>query len=84
MALLKSFLPLRKLRPNLRRVKNQIQLNKTPVRLVYGKHDRIILSSVGERFRKGIEEYCAVTIINSGHQVLHEKHIQEILPALLR
>lgn len=75
---------LRKLRPNLRRIKNQIRGNKTPVRLVYGKHDRIILSSVGEKFRKGIEEHCAITIINSGHQVLHEKHIQEILPALLR
>ena len=75
---------LRKLRPNLRRIKNKIRENKTPVRLVYGKHDRIILSSVGEKFRKGIEEHCAITIINSGHQVLHEKHIQEILPALLR
>lgn len=75
---------LRKLRPDLRRIKNQIREKKTPVRLVYGKHDRIILSSVGERFRKGIEEHCAITIINSGHQVLHEKHIQEILPALLR
>ena len=74
---------LRKLSPNLNRVKNKIRENKTPVRLIYGKHDRIILSSVGEKFQKGIEEHCILTVIHSGHQVLHEKHIQEILPALL-
>jgi pimeloyl-ACP methyl ester carboxylesterase len=51
--------------------------------LVYGKHDRIILSSVGEKFRKGIEGQCRVTIIPSGHQVLHEKHAEDIVAALL-
>ena len=74
---------LRKLKPDLKKVKNLITENKTPVRLLYGKHDRIILSSVGEKFRKSIEEYCTLTVIHSGHQVLHEKHIEEILPALL-
>ena len=74
---------LRKLKPALNRIKNNIRENNTVVRLVYGKHDRIILSSTGEKFKKGIEEYCTVTVIHSGHQVLHEKHIEEILPALL-
>lgn len=74
---------LRKLKPGLNRIKNKIKENKTPIRLVYGKHDRIILSSVGEKFRAGIEEHCTLTVIYSGHQVLHEKHIQEIMPALL-
>jgi len=75
---------LRKLKPRLRQIKNQIKENKTPVRLMYGEHDRIILFSVGQRFRRGIEEHCTLSIIKSGHQVLHEKHVQEILPALLR
>ena len=74
---------LRKLKPNLRRIKSLVREHQTPVRLIYGKHDRIILPSVGEKFRKGIEKYCTLTVIHSGHQVLHEKHIQEILPALL-
>lgn len=73
---------LRKLKPDLKRIKNFIRENKTPVRLIYGKHDRIILSSIGEKFRTGIEEQCTLTVIHSGHQVLHEKHIEEILPAL--
>ncbi len=74
---------LRKLKPNLTRIKNEIHNNNTPVRLLYGKHDRIILSSVGERFKAGIEEQCVIKIIPSGHQVLHEKHTEEILSALL-
>ncbi len=74
---------LRKLKPDLPLIKSYIRKENTPVRLVYGKHDRIILSSVGEKFKKGIEQQCTLTIIHSGHQVLHEKHAREILPALL-
>jgi pimeloyl-ACP methyl ester carboxylesterase len=74
---------LRRLKPDLVIIKSHIRKENIPVRLIYGKHDRIILSSVGEKFKKGIEEQCTLTIIHSGHQVLHEKHIEEILPALL-
>ena len=73
---------MRKIKPNLSVIKKNILGNKTPVRLVYGKHDRIILSSVGEKFRKGIEEHCTISVINAGHQVLHEKHVEEIIQAL--
>lgn len=74
---------LRKLKPDLKKIKSLVNDNKTKVRLVYGMHDRIILSSVGEKFKKGIEDNCTIAVIHSGHQVLHEKHVQEILPALL-
>ncbi len=74
---------LRKIKPCLPRIKALIKEHKTPVRLIYGKHDRIILSSVGEKFKHGIEEYCTLTVIHSGHQVLHEKNSAEILPLLL-
>ena len=73
---------LRKLRPNIRKIKVAVNKNETKTRLIYGKHDRIILSSVGDKFRKGIEDHCILSVIHSGHQVLHEKHIKEILPAL--
>lgn len=74
---------LRKLKPGIKQIKDIVRKNNIQVRLVYGKHDRIILSSVGERFKMGIEEFCSLSVIQSGHQVLHEKHIDEILPALL-
>jgi pimeloyl-ACP methyl ester carboxylesterase len=74
---------LRKLKPHLKKIRLEVTKNKIAVRLIYGLHDRIILSSVGERFRKRIKEQCSISVIHSGHQVLHEKHIAEILPALL-
>jgi pimeloyl-ACP methyl ester carboxylesterase len=73
---------LRKLKPDIQQIKQIVSDYQTPVRLVYGKHDRIILSSVGEKFRKGIEDNCLLTIISSGHQVLHEKHAAEIVHSL--
>lgn len=74
---------LRKIRPSILFIKKAVKENKTTVRLVYGKHDRIILPSVGEKFKSGIEEFCTLTVISSGHQVLHEKHSEEIIRALL-
>jgi pimeloyl-ACP methyl ester carboxylesterase len=73
---------LRKIKPDLALIKSTIRKNNINSHLIYGVHDRIILSSVGEKFKKGIEDHCTVTIIQSGHQVLHEKHVNEILPAL--
>lgn len=73
----------RKLKPGIRQIKESVLKQQTVVQLIYGKHDRIILASVGEKFRKGIEAHCTLRVIHSGHQVLHEKHAEEILPALL-
>jgi len=74
---------LRKLRPDLKKIKSFIKQYKTAVRLIYGRYDRIILASPGERFCRNIETHCRLSIIHSGHQVLQEKHAEEILPALL-
>ncbi|MEI9807283.1 MAG: alpha/beta hydrolase [Bacteroidota bacterium] len=74
---------LRKLKPGLKQIRSHIRTAKTPVRLVYGRHDRIILPSRGENFIKGVEQYCTLSVIHSGHQVLQEKHVADILPALL-
>ena len=74
---------LRKLKPSVEQIKKQVRDNNTAVRLIYGLHDRIILPSVGEKFKKNIEEHCSITVIPSGHQVLHEKHAEAIIQALL-
>ncbi|MBS1919714.1 MAG: alpha/beta hydrolase [Bacteroidetes bacterium] len=73
----------RKIKPSISRIKFLIRKHKTPVQLIYGKYDRIILPVRGKKFQKGIESFCTIKIIPSGHQVLHENHIKEILPALL-
>ena len=72
----------RKIRPDLDRLKDCVTQHKIPVHLVYGKHDRIILASRGEKFRTGIESYCTLESLNCGHQVLHEKNIDVILSYL--
>jgi pimeloyl-ACP methyl ester carboxylesterase len=74
---------LRKLKPNLVRIKTDIRQYKTQTRLLYGKYDRIILPIRGEEFQKGIEEFCTITVIDSGHQIVHENHAAQILRALL-
>ncbi len=75
---------LRKLKPDLSTVKKQITQNHTALRLIYGIHDRIILSSVGKKFIRAIETESRLIEIHAGHQVLHEKHAKEILPAFLQ
>ena len=72
------------IKPKLPLIKKQICRHHTPVRLLYGKHDRIIVTSVGNKFMKGIESCCTLREINCGHQVLHEKHSKEILNAILQ
>jgi pimeloyl-ACP methyl ester carboxylesterase len=74
---------LRKLKPALGTIKKYVRQHHTKIRLVYGKHDRIILPVVGEKFRRGIEDHCSITIIHSGHQILHENHLNELLPVLM-
>jgi pimeloyl-ACP methyl ester carboxylesterase len=73
---------LRKLKPDLSLIKSFIRKYKTPVHLLYGKHDRIILPERGEKFRKGIEAHCSINILPAGHQVLQEKYVPQIREAL--
>ncbi|MEO7394833.1 MAG: alpha/beta hydrolase [Chitinophagaceae bacterium] len=73
---------LRRLKPDLLLIKAIIKKENIPVRLIYGKHDRIILSSVGEKFKRGTEEQCTLTILPTGHQVLNEKYGAELAQCL--
>jgi pimeloyl-ACP methyl ester carboxylesterase len=82
-ALYHRWMALRRLKPDISKIKTEIRDNQTIFYLIYGKHDRIILSATGEKFRKGIENYCTVKVIESGHQVLHENHAEEIFGALM-
>jgi pimeloyl-ACP methyl ester carboxylesterase len=82
--LYQRWIVLRKLRPSISSIKKKIRSNSTITRLVYGKHDRIILPVRGEKFQSGIEENCQISIIHSGHQVLHERHVAELIPTLLQ
>ena len=73
---------LRKFKPNLPLLKKQIAENSTQLRLIYGEHDKIIRYSSGNRFCKGIEDFCNLKIIDAGHQILYEKYAAEIVDAI--
>lgn len=73
----------RKLNPNLSLIKKNIVENKTVVKFIYGKHDRIINYKRAEKFMTGMEEHGVLKILQTGHQVLNEKYADEIRTALL-
>ena len=72
---------LRKFRPDLDLVKQAIRDNDIPVRMLYGKYDRIILTSPAKRFTQGLEN-AKIELLECGHQVLHEKNATAIMNAI--
>lgn len=73
---------MRAIKPNLALVKKLIRAHQLPVYLLYGRYDRIIRHERGEKFRAGIESFCTLQIIQTGHQVLQEKQVNHIIQLL--
>jgi pimeloyl-ACP methyl ester carboxylesterase len=73
---------LQSIRPDLEQIKKMIRTHQVPVRLLYGQYDRIIRHERGEKFRAGIESFCTLQIIQAGHQLLQEKHVDQIIRLL--
>ena len=73
---------MRKFTPRLTKVKSLIKKNQTPVYLIFGKFDRIIVPKFGERFMLDIEKWCRMEILDAGHQVLHPRYADAIANAL--
>ena len=65
-----------------KKIKSCILEYSVPTHLVYGKYDRIMRYDIGEKFRTGIEQYCDLSILPCGHQVLHEKNMETIIQLL--
>jgi pimeloyl-ACP methyl ester carboxylesterase len=73
---------MRAIKPNLALIKKLIRTHQLPVRLIYGQYDRIIRHERGEKFRTGIESFCTLHIIQTGHQVLQEKYANHIIQSI--
>lgn len=74
---------MRAFRPDLRTIRSLIRKHQIPVRLLYGRWDRIIRWQRGEAFRRGgIEAYCQVIVLSAGHQLLQPRNIDVIVSAL--
>ena len=73
---------MRNIKPHLPIIKKAVVQYGIPVHLLYGQYDRIIRHERGEKFRRGIESFCTLQVIPTGHQVLQEKNVAVILDLL--
>lgn len=65
---------MRTFKPTLKIVRTIIQEKQLPVRMLYGKHDRIILAKRAFDFGKGLESLCGLFVIDAGHNILQQKY----------
>lgn len=69
-------------RPRLSVIRNIIRSQNISIQLVYGQYDRIIRPGKGERFRRGIENHCALLVLPTGHQLLQPENLEIIQKAI--
>ena len=59
-------------------IKDLLEKYHIHMHLFFGKYDRIIPASIGTKFRKGSEKYISLNVLETGHQLLKEKNLQEV------
>ncbi|MHA4810116.1 alpha/beta fold hydrolase [Flavitalea flava] len=74
---------MRDFRPDIPSLRALIREKNIPVRLMYGRYDRIILWERGQKFIEGIEPFCELVILDCGHQLLERKN-KDALVSLLK
>jgi pimeloyl-ACP methyl ester carboxylesterase len=65
---------MRTFKPGIKKVREIIRVKKISVKMLYGQHDRIIVTRRAARIRKGLESLCELYIIDAGHQVLQPRY----------
>lgn len=70
---------LRKFRPDQRLMASMIRKYAIPVRLLFGKHDHVILAKHGFSFSESNPASIIAKEIEAGHQLLKEKYLPEII-----
>ena len=75
---------MRRFRPRLHRLQQHIRSYSMPVRLLYGKYDRIIVAARGREFATATGPQCRMVVLAAGHQLLQEKYADAIMTLLLR
>jgi pimeloyl-ACP methyl ester carboxylesterase len=80
-ALYQRWTTFRKFHCKLALIQTIIQENNKHITLLFGKYDRIILTSKGRYFQKGFEKYIVIRELQAGHLLLKEKYAAEITAA---
>ena len=50
---------------------------------MFGRFDKVIPFTGGERFREGIEEFATVKIVETGHHLLSESQVDKIVQLII-
>lgn len=72
----------RKSRPDFNKIIQSATDNQTPVRLVFGKFDHLILQRHATTFCQSMGSLCKLTVINSGHHLLREQYMEALTAQL--
>jgi len=81
MALYQRWTSFRAFHCKLSLIKTIIHKNNMQLTFMFGKYDRIILTSKGRTFQKGLEKYIYIRELQAGHLLLKEKYAAEISAA---
>ncbi len=65
-------------RPSLSNLKCLLVKHPISIKLIFGKHDRIILTKRGTQFSKGKKDLVQVIELEAGHQLLQKKYASTI------
>jgi hypothetical protein len=81
--LYKRWTAMRKFRPDIPVIQSIIRGQEIPVRLLYGRYDRIIRWETGEKFSREIGPGCGLVILETGHRLLQDKNLDTLLGLLI-
>lgn len=74
---------LRKLKPDLKKIREKVRKEEMPVLQLYGRHDKIILPERGKKFNRRIAPFGVLKMLDCGHRLLDPRFLTELLAGLL-
>jgi len=74
----KTWMCMRNLDPDTRKIKNIINEKNLDFHLFFGKYDKVILPSIGKKFARGLRNKKSLHILDAGHQLVKEKINHEL------
>jgi len=81
--LYKRWTTMRGFRPDLRVLQSVVREHEVPLRLFYGRYDRIIRPEIGERFSREARPWCKLAMLNCGHQLLQPRNLDELIGLMM-
>ncbi len=77
--LYKRWTTMRSFKPNLKELRKTIAVHHKHIGLLFGRHDKIIVTKRGRSFAKNMHQLIYIKEINAGHQLLKQKYTDEIV-----